>query len=205
MASVVVVPATRPRLMLLVAVVFGLGFGAGDQYLGSLNTEGLWTISLSLLSAPWLVLPFAFGCSQLRSNRAAIVGLVVTMSALAGYFLMIMGPFEGGRSNFSGTEIRGLLVSNTLNIVGGLVAGPLYGLLGNRWRTRRAWTSAALVAGALCLEPLAELAAGRHYPGASSVYPVEVAAGIAIATYFLVTGLAYRRHGRSGLREPTAI
>jgi hypothetical protein len=65
--------------MFLVAVVVGAGFGAGDQYLGSLNTQGLWTVSLSMLSAPWLVLPFAFGCLQLRSSRAAVVGVDVTV------------------------------------------------------------------------------------------------------------------------------
>ena len=205
MASLGRMAASRPKLLFVAAVACGLAFGAGDQYLGSLSTHALWTVSVSLLSAPWLVLPFAFGCSQLRSSRAAALGLVATMSGLAGYFLMIMGPFEGGRSNFSGPEIRGLLLGNTLNIVGGLVTGPLYGVLGQRWRTRRAWTSAALVAGALCLEPLAEVAAGRHYPEASTVYLFEVAAGIAIAAYFLVAGIAYRRHAGSGLGGPTAV
>jgi hypothetical protein len=174
----------------------GLVFGAGDQYVGSLQSPGLWTVSLSLLSAPWLVLPFIFGCSQLRSRRAAAVGLIVSLSALLGYFLMIMGPFEGGRSSFNLQEIHGLLVSNGRNIAGGFVTGPLYGFLGQRWRTRRAWVSAVLVAGALCLEPLAQTVAGNHYPGATRVWPVEIAAGIAMAGYFLATGLAYRRTTR---------
>ncbi len=183
-----------PAPVVLVAVLVGVGFGAGDQYLGSLITLGSWTESLSLLSAPWLVLPFAFGCSQLRAGRAAIAGLVVTMSALVSYFLMIMGPFEGGRWNLNFHEARGVLLSNMLNIVGGLVTGPLYGFLGQRWRTRRAWISAALVAGALCLEPFVLTAAGRTFPGESAVvFPGEVIAGIVIAAYFLVAGIAYRR------------
>ncbi|MGO9196379.1 MAG: hypothetical protein ACLQK4_04545 [Acidimicrobiales bacterium] len=179
----------------LVAIVLGAGFGAGDQYLGSINAPGLWTVSLSLLSAPWLVLPFGFGCSQLRSNRAAAVGLVVTLSALFGYFLMIMGPFEGGHSSLTLRHVHGLLVSNKLNIAGGLVTGPLYGFLGQRWRTRRAWMSAVLVAGALCLEPFAEMAMGNDYSGASIVWPAEVVTGIATAAYFLGTGIAHRRRG----------
>lgn len=198
-------PARAGRVMFVVAAVVGASFGAGDQYLGSLNAPGHWTVSVSLLSAPWVVLPFAFGCSQLRSSRAAAVGLVVTLCALAGYFLMIMGPFEGGHWSFGLAEVRGLLVSNTLNIVGGLVTGPLYGWLGQRWRTRRAWTSAVLVAGALCLEPFAQAAAGNHYPGASTVYPVEIAAGFAVAAYFLVRGIAYRRTGGSELGKPMAV
>jgi hypothetical protein len=182
------------HVALLVAIVVGVGFGAGDQYLGSISTPGGWTVSLSLLSAPWLVLPFAFGCRQLRAIRAVIAGLVVTISALVGYFLMIMGPFEGGQWNLNFHEARGLLLSNTLNIVGGLVTGPLYGFLGQRWRTRRAWISAALVAGALCLEPFALTAAGRTFPGESTiVWTVEVVAGVAIAAYFLVAGIGHRR------------
>lgn len=91
---------------------------------------------VSLLSAPWLVLPFAFGCGQLHPG-AVTIGLVVTLSALLGYFLMIMGPFAGGQWNLSLHEVRGLFLSNTLNIFGGFVTGPLYGFLGQRWRTRR--------------------------------------------------------------------
>ena len=185
-------PAPR---VLLVSVLVGVGFGVGDQYLGSLAALGSWTETLSLLSAPWLVLPFAIGCSQPRASRAAISGLVVTMSALAGYFLMIMGPFEGGQWNFTLREAHGLLLSNTLNIIGGLVTGPVYGFLGQRWRTRRAWMSAALVAGTLCLEPFALTATGRTFGGESTaVWRLEVVAGIALAVYFVIVGKAYRRH-----------
>jgi hypothetical protein len=190
-------------VVFLAAVVVGLVFGAGDQFVGSLNAWGLWTVSLSLLSAPWLVLPFAVGCSQLRSRRAAVVGLVVTLSALAGYFLMIMSPFEGGRSSLNLAEVHGLLVSNRLNIAGGLVTGPLYGLLGQRWRTRRAWWSAVAVAGALCLEPVAQTIAQHSYPGESIVWPGEVIVGIALAAYFLVAGIGYRRRRGSPLGKPT--
>jgi len=44
------------------------------------------------------------------------------------------------------------------------VTGPSR-FLGQRWQTRRAWTSAALVAGALCFEPFALTVAGRAFPG----------------------------------------
>src|SRR5208282_939448 len=149
------------------AIAVGIAFGAGDQYLGSLATPGLWTVSLSQLSAPWLLLPFAFGCSQLRSSRAALIGLVATVAGLFGYFLMSLGPFDGGHASLNLRAARGLLSSNSWIIAGGLVTGPLYGLLGQRWRTRRAWLSAVLVAGAFCLEPWAETAANRAFPGSS--------------------------------------
>jgi hypothetical protein len=67
--------------------------------------------------------------------------------------------------------------------IGGLVTGPLFGWLGYRWRTDRAWWAAAAVVGALCLEPLARLPVGRaiRFP---SVWVAEVAAGVALAVYF---------------------
>ena len=98
-----------------------------------------------------------------------------------------------------------LLRSNVRNIVGGLVTGPLYGFLGQRWRTRRAWLSAVLVAGALCLEPFAEAVAGNHPPGVSAVWSVEVAVGLAVAAYFVGSGRAYRRRHGSDLAEPTTV
>ena len=179
--------------MFLVAVAVGVGFGAGDQYLGSLATPGLWTVSLSQLSAPWLLLPFAFGCSQLRVNRAVSIGLVATVAGLFGYFLMTLGPFDPGHASLNLRAARSVLLSNSWVIAGGLVTGPLYGFLGQRWRSRRAWTSAILVAGAFCLEPLAETAAHRVFPGASTVWPLEVVVGLLLAAYFFVTGIAYRR------------
>jgi len=150
---------------------------------------------LSQLSAPWLLLPFAFGCSQPRANRAALIGLVATVAGLFGYFLMTLGPFEGGHASLNLRAARGLLLSNTWVIAGGLVTGPLYGFLGQRWRTRRAWMSAVLVTAAFCLEPLAETAANRRFPGASTVWPLEVLTGLILAVYFFVTGMAYRRGG----------
>ena len=41
------------------------------------------------------------------TKGAATAGLVVTLTALLAYFLMIMGPFEGGQWNLTAHEIRG--------------------------------------------------------------------------------------------------
>jgi hypothetical protein len=174
----------------VVAVLVGLVFGAGDQYLGSLpaaNALGWWTISVSGLSAPWLILPFLVGVMQGRPWRGAVVGLVVTLAALAGYFAMTLSPMEGVRSHAS--ELRDLLGSNWMNEVGGVVMGPLFGWLGYRWRTRRSWIAATLVVGALCLEPLAVTAVGRGSGRSAWVWTVEVAAGLATGTWFLLAAL----------------
>ena len=149
-------------MVFVAAVVVGLAFGAGDQYLGSLVSLGGWTAAASL-SAPWLVLPFAFGCTQVRAPRAAWIGLLATLAALCGYVVMTLSPLEGASLSVHG--LAAWLGSSRLVVLGGVVTGPAFGFLGQRWRTRRAWLSAALAAGSLCLEPLAERLAGRTWSG----------------------------------------
>jgi hypothetical protein len=176
----------------LAMVIGGLVFGAGDQYLGTthaVNVMGWWSISVSQLSAPWLILPFLVGATQGRPRRAAMAGSVITLSALAGYFAMTLSPMEG--VHFSLVSLRGLLGTNQLNEIGGLVFGPLFGWLGYRWHARRSWLAAALVTGALCLEPIAVTAAGRNVGSSGFVWAFEIVVGVAVGTWFLVT---IRRH-----------
>jgi hypothetical protein len=165
------------------ATIIGLAFGAGDQYLGSLSSI-TWASSISLLSAPWLVLPFCFGLSQSAPRRAALVGLAATFAALVGYGVMTLSPIEGVHVSHQFGLIGALVGSERLVLVGSLVTGPLYGWLGLRWRTVRSWASATLVAGAPCLEPLARALAGRlSGPGLISI--LEVIVGIVIALTFV--------------------
>jgi hypothetical protein len=178
----------------ILAVVIGGVFGATDQYFGSVSHIP-WLVEISLLSAPWLVLPFVFGCSQQQARRAVAIGCVATVAALVGYFIMTLTPAEGVHLNGSIAPILALLHSEAKVILGGAVTGPLYGYLGYRWRTKRAWLSASLVAGAICLEPLAAAAVG-HLPQFRIVWIVELAIGLLTATYFALTGWHYRNPKR---------
>ena len=164
----------------LVAIAAGLVFGAADQYLGSRITLGEWATSVSLMSAPWLVLPFLAGTTRRRPSRAVALGAAVTAAALVGYFAMTLSPFEGVRAAEAPGFLPGLLRSNVRVIAGGALTGPFYGYLGWRWRTGRRLAPALLVAGALCLEPL-----GRQWYGQMArpalVWQIEVIAGLAAA------------------------
>ena len=184
-------------MVFLLVALLGLAFGAADQQLGTLTAElGPWTSTAAQMSAPWLVLPFLVGTSQQEARRAAVLGLVVTASALVGYFAMTYSPleihpwtFDRFTSGFVAVTTSGY---NPFYILGGLVTGPLFGLLGQRWRLRRSWVSAAVVTGALCLEPLARWAVGQLMPPAP-VWAVEVAFGVVVATLFTHALLAQRR------------
>src|SRR4029078_10506536 len=192
----------------LVAVAVGLMFGGGDQYLGSLTpylTLGSWALAVGAMSAPWLVLPFAFGWSQVRPGRAMLLGLTATQSALVGYFALTLSPLEGVPLSGFPAGLHALLLNggphgaNAAWVVAGLVTGPLYGLLGQRWRVHRSWISATLVTGALCLEPFARQAVGQ-LPPPSVVWGVEGVMGRVVAACCAIATLAHRR----GSQPPSA-
>lgn len=167
----------------LLVVALAAAFGAADQYLGSISGHPSAT-AVSLLSAPWLLVAFAAGWTQPTPKRAMTLGALGTLAALAGYWVMTVSPVEGGVLTIQ--EIRGLLIGQAALVFAAFVTGPLFGWLGNRWRTDR-WSIAALIAAAaLCLEPLAHLAAGSAIRS-SGVGLGEVAVGLVMAAYVAAT------------------
>jgi len=176
----------------LVAALVGLAFGGADQYLGSLVTLGSWSYAVSAMSAPWLLLPFVFGATQRQRRHAMLLGLVVTVSALTGYFALTLSPLEGVPLSRFPADLVALVPSNLHNLVGGLVTGPIFGLFGYRWRTTRSLSAAAWVAAAFCLEPLARLAVGQlSWP--TIVCGIEVAVGACLGGYFAVARTIHRQ------------
>ena len=185
-----------------IAIVAGLLFGAGDQYLGTLaagSLLGTWTWTASGMSAPWVIAPFLTGSTQDRSRRAMALGLVVTLSALVGYFAMSHSPMEGAALKDFWPRVTRMVTTgyNPVWIAAGLVTGPLFGYLGNRWRVDRWWVSAVAVASSLCLEPLARLPVGRLEPP-PVVWGAEVALGIAAAAWFAFVITSARRAAAAG-------
>jgi len=175
-------------MVVVLALVLSAVFGAGDQYLGSLQGSGHiwaagWATDVSLLSAPWLVLPFVVGATQRTPRRAALLGLACTYAALLGYLLMTLSPVE--HAQLSVAALRGFFVSERNVFVGGIVTGPLFGWFGWRWRTRRAIAGALVTAAALCLEPFVRKVTVNPIRF-RDVTIAEVAAGLALAAAVLV-------------------
>jgi Family of unknown function (DUF6518) len=157
-------------------------FGAGDQYLGSMSWIP-WAADVSLLSAPWLVLAFVAGWTQSGARRAALLGFGCTACAFAAYGVMTLSPLENAQ--LTSTTAVGFLHSEARVLVGGVLTGPLFGWFGQQWRTRRAWLGAIVTAGAVILEPLARIPAGREIRF-RTVWIAEVAVGVAMAGYVAV-------------------
>ena len=187
----------------VLAIVIGLVFGAVDQYLGTVHVTshlGWWTITVSGMSAPWLILPFLAGMTQQRAKRAVALGVIVVLSALAGYFAMSNSVFESVPvAHFWPRTVRmATTESNLLWIVGGSITGPIYAYFGHRWRVARSWVGAALVTLALCLEPVARSIAGTDVvggglSGSRAVWGAEVAVGLAAAVVFAAMLFSRRR------------
>jgi hypothetical protein len=167
-----------------IALVLSAAFGAFDQYLGSGHVAGItWATDVSLLSAPWILLPFVVGATQREPKRGALLGLACTYAALLGYGLMTISPAEG--AHITESTIRGFVYSEREVFIGGLVTGPLFGWIGQQWRSGKMLAGALLVAAALCLEPLA-----RHLTinpiRYARVTVAEIAAGLILAAAVLV-------------------
>jgi hypothetical protein len=118
--------------------------------------------TLGNVSAPWLLLPFGAGAiaGSQRLLRGALVGLVVSLAAMAGFYVtnavvLDLGPHpwfvdlrlavEGGRLYF------GLAV----------LSGPVFGALGAYWSRTGSRLLGVAVASLLVVEPLAWLAYQR--------------------------------------------
>ena len=180
-----------------VALLLALVFGAADQYLGSLSAHP-WAVEASLLSAPWLVLPFVAGLTQRAARRGALLGLACTAAALLGYGLMTLSPVENAHLTLQ--TASGFARSQRL-VLGGAVTGPLFGWWGSRWRTDRAFVGALVTACALCLEPIAHKLAPSRVGGVFLGQPIdvrevwlaEVVLGLAFAAYFAAQLIRARR------------
>jgi len=181
----------------VVAILVGLAFGAGDQYLGtihSLTALGPWAVSISQMAALWVLLPFLFGCSQRRPRDAALVGLVATVAALFGYWAMTVSPMEGVALRSAPSAAAAWFGGNVGWWVAGVITGPLFGYLGHRWRRDGWWAGPALLSAVFLLEPVVRRASDRLI-GPSWVWVAEFAVGAGMMVAFAASAPARRKRG----------
>lgn len=150
-------------------------------------------------SSLWLVMPLVMGYQFRRPLSGAVAGLVATMAALVGFYVVnaILFPEPGGLietvSTFSHIMARWALF--------GAASGPLFGALGTRLRSV---TDLAFVSGlVMVLEPaVLELWQGRRLPlpgpwALSWGFDWRLAATLEVAIGALLLLIAVRRRRRS--------
>jgi hypothetical protein len=166
---------------LVVAAIAGLAFGAGDQALGSLTPlSWTWNHQVAEISATWLVLAFVVGMFQKTTLRAVIASAISALTAVAAYCAMILSPMEGVHLSRPVVQIVDTVHSQLPWFLGALVIGPIYGILGRRWRAERSLLSGIVLVGTICLEPVVRAVAGRTLPDAD-IGTVEVVCGVLLA------------------------
>jgi hypothetical protein len=159
---------SRGTLGRIVAAAFAFGMLAALAK--GQSSDGIATMSqlrsvLGNLSTPWLLVPFIAGIRCVRRSPAAIVGLLATLAALAGFYVLTTLVVDLGHHGLLG-DLRLELSANRGYFEGGLVAGPLFGGLGCWWRQTRTLPISIAAGVLLMAEPLVLLlgdAVGPHH------------------------------------------
>lgn len=187
-------PLGRFASALVIALAFGVtwsivkGNGAGVRD------------AVGNLSAPWLLLPFLAGAlaAKARPAMGAVVGLLATVAALAGFyvanaFVLDLGPHP-------------LLMDVRLAVVAGkryfalaLLSGPVFGALGGWWQRHRSTSMAVLVTSLLVCEPLVWIAVASWFPARNYR---GVLAGEAAVGLFACVAVALRLRSSSKPMRP---
>jgi hypothetical protein len=120
--------------------------------------------SLGNLSTPWLLVAFVAGAGFPRLRTGALVGLLATMAALTGFYLLSSLVQDLGNHGFLG-DLRLELSANRGYLQGGLLTGPLFGALGAWWRQRQTLPASVLAGALLMAEPIVLLLLDALGPG----------------------------------------
>jgi hypothetical protein len=144
------------------------------------------------MTAPWLALPFLVGVIYPRRAGAALLALASVWLAIGAYSA---GAETGG--DFTGHLAFGRVdayagafaISHLPVLLGAAVSGPVYALLGHRWRASRSFLPALAATGPLILEPGARWLASQSVLFAA-VYPpaawAEMLSGVALTAAAII-------------------
>lgn len=174
----------RIASLIPLVVLLSAAFGCAESVLWSSSERTYWVGNMSAL---WLALAFVAGRWTPHPAWAAVVGWLATVAALAGFY-----AFQVMHSSGSWMVLQHVVWKYG---AGGALAGPLFGWLGHRWRTRRSWYAAAAVVAAFALEPTAWRMYLGFTPSNYSAFSRERIAAVVIGFWFAgqLARLARRR------------
>ncbi|MDQ1494019.1 MAG: hypothetical protein QOG69_502 [Actinomycetota bacterium] len=149
-------------------LVLAFAFGVFAAWAKGQNTDGVHGTAqlrsvLGNLSTPWLLVGFFAGAQFARLRDGALFGLLATLSALVGFYLLSTLVENLGGHGFVG-DLRLELSGNLAYFEGGVVTGPLFGAVGVWWQRRRTTRAAFLVGALLIAEPVLMVALGAAGP-----------------------------------------
>jgi DNA-binding beta-propeller fold protein YncE len=177
-------------------------FGAVEQRAGAGHPA--FVAALGGMSAPWLVLPFLVGASRASRRSALALGFAVALVAVAGFLAASTGlvqTFTRGPS-----AVLWAMLGQLPWLLGAMVSGPVYGLLGYRWRVTRSWWLALAATAPVMFEPalrwrLSSWGILIWEPYAPAAW-AEALAGLALTVAAITVGPRGEIHERSGAKPP---
>jgi Family of unknown function (DUF6518) len=188
-------PVPGPRKL---AVVFLAALGFGVSVAVIKGQDAGWQQTFGNLSAPWMLVPFLAGTACERASSATLVGLGATFAAFLGFYTAEAVVLDLGAHPWY-TDLQLALGSGHVYWKLGVLSGPLFGLLGWVWASRR-WLIAPLVLGlAFVTEPLIIWSLGHAQIWGDGlkdvwIYAGEVILGVAAAGFLIANrGDAQRR------------
>jgi DNA-binding beta-propeller fold protein YncE len=145
----------RVSLTVAGALVAAVAFGTVEQLL-SLQHSSAFLAAVGGMTAPWLLLPFLVGLAYPRREGNALLGLAAVWLAISAYSAgaEIGGDFTGDLTPGRIVSYLGAFgISHLPVLLGATVSGPVYAVLGHRWRLTRSWLPALAVTAPVMLEP----------------------------------------------------
>jgi hypothetical protein len=194
--------STRLALALASAVAFGVAMSVFKGNGAGVRDE------IGNLSAPWLLVPF-FAAAAVPARRwpvAAAIGTVATCAALGAFYVANAFVLDLGPHGLL-EDLR--LAFATHWFLRGLVSGPVFGVLGARWRQRGFSYAGVAVTALLVAEPIFWALAARAggvdafaFEPSRAVSMVEVTAGLVACACMVAI---HRRAALSRPRDPSSI
>ncbi|HEY6396175.1 MAG TPA: DUF6518 family protein [Solirubrobacteraceae bacterium] len=192
----------RARKLILIVIAAGC-FGVVTSLLK--GQGGGVRLAFGNISAPWLLVAFLAGTQYRRLRYAALAGLLATLAALLGFYaeqspLVELGSRSGDFIANPAGAFDFLVSAHSVYFLGGVVIGPIFGLLGGIWGQRRSRLAAGAVALAFVCEPVVVWALGGGVGNAGLVSGylglalAEAAIGIAGAVLIFSRTHASRGH-----------
>jgi Family of unknown function (DUF6518) len=164
------------------SIALGMLFGRLDF---SLTQRGPLLDTVANVGSLWLGLAFLAGLLARSPKLAALGGVVALLAALFGFYDAMRLADQTG-------------MHLTLHVARGwtaaaLLCGPVYGVLGYLWRTRRSAPAVLALAAPFVMEPVAWLARIHPLAPRLSICIVESAAGVVMGWFLLKSGFLSAR------------
>ena len=185
-------------------LVAAAAFGAVEQRAGAGAGYPAFVTALGGMSAPWLVLPFLAGASRASRRSALVLGFAVVLVAVVGFLDASVGLVQTFTS--APSAVLWAMLGQLPWLLGAMVSGPVYGLLGYRWRVTRSWWLALAATAPVMLEPALRWRLSSWgmliWAPYAPVAWAEALAGLALTVAAITVGSRGGIHERPGAKPP---